>query len=58
MPRRRFLPSSAITGLAILARLMVPLPWRVLVTVLTAAAVFALILDQIKLIVISVVKVE
>jgi hypothetical protein len=38
--------------------LMAALPWRVLATVLGAAAVFALLLDQIKLIVISVVKVE
>ena len=44
--------------LAVSGTLMAPLPWRVPAAVLMAAAVFALILDQIKLVVISVLKVE
>jgi H+-transporting ATPase len=49
---------AIVSLLAMSGTLMAALPWRVLATVLGAAAVFALLLDQIKLIVISVVKVE
>ena len=42
--------------LALSGSLMATLPWRVLGTVLIAACVFALLLDQIKLIVISVIR--
>ena len=44
--------------LALSGTLMAALPWRVLGTALIAAGVFALFLDQIKLIVISAIKVE
>jgi H+-transporting ATPase len=38
-----------ISALALSGTLMAPLPWRILVGVLAAAAAFALILDQVKL---------
>jgi H+-transporting ATPase len=49
---------AIVSILVLTGTLMVPLPWRVLAAVLAAAACFALILDQIKLAVISVLKVE
>jgi len=63
MPSTWVLASSAVdlaivSTLALSGILMQPLPWRVLVTILMAAAGFALFLDQVKLRVTSVVKVE
>jgi H+-transporting ATPase len=49
---------AIVSLLALSGTLMAPLPWRVLAVVLGAAAGFALILDQIKLVVVSVLKVE
>ena len=49
---------AIVSLLAVSGTLMAALPWSVVATVLSAAAVFALILDQIKLAVISVLKVE
>jgi H+-transporting ATPase len=62
-PSRWVLAASAmdiaiVSILALSGTLMAPLPWRVLTAVLAAAAGFALILDQIKLAVVSVLKVE
>ena len=62
-PSNWVLASSAadiaiVSALALSGTLMEPLPWRFLAAVFVAAAGFALILDQIKLPVTSVFKVE
>jgi H+-transporting ATPase len=49
---------AIVSSLAVSGTLMAPLSWHVLAVALTAAAGFALILDQIKLLVGSVLKVE
>jgi len=49
---------ALVSALALSGILMQPLPWQVLAPILMAAAVFALFLDQVKLRVTSVVKVE
>ena len=49
---------TVVSALALSGTLMEPLPWQFLAAVLAGAAGFALILDQIKLAVTSVFKVE
>ena len=49
---------TVVSALALSGTLMEPLPWQFLAAILAGAAGFALILDQIKLAVMSVFKIE
>jgi len=63
MPSKLVLAASAtdigiVTVLALSGTLMEPLPWRPLLVILVATAAFAMVLDQIKRLVIAIFKIE
>jgi H+-transporting ATPase len=63
MPSKWVFASSAVdigivTTLALSGTVMAPLPWTLLLTIAVAAAAFALLLDQLKRLVMAVLRIE